>query len=98
MQQVVTQLLSKEWPVLLPGCGNALFSCDMYLDGYNNMKNVDVSPVVIEQQKERFPDMTWEVMDCLNMATESDGAYRGIVDKSLIDTILCAENRFIYYL
>ena len=61
-------------------------------DGYKGIVNVDVSPVVIDQQKERFPNMTWEVMDCLDMPAK-DGQYFGIVDKSLIDTILCSSNR-----
>lgn len=64
----------------------------MYDAGYKGIVNVDVSPVVIEQQKERYPHMIWEVMDCLNMPAK-DGQYLGIVDKSLIDTILCANNR-----
>ena len=63
-----------------------------YNDGYHGIVNVDVSPVVIEQQKERYPNMTWEVMDCLKMPVENE-KYFGVVDKSLIDTILCANNR-----
>lgn len=55
---------------------------------------MDVSPVVIEQQKERYPDLTWEVMDCLAMPS-ADCEYAAIVDKSLIDTILCANNSHI---
>lgn len=92
LEQSIQQLLPKDVIILLPGCGNALFSPDMYDAGYKSIVNTDVSPVVINQQRERYPDMVWEVMDCLDMSVEDD-QYFGIVDKSLIDTILCAENR-----
>jgi hypothetical protein len=88
----IRQLLPKDATILLPGCGNAIFSTDMYDDGYTSLVNVDISPIVISQQVQRFPHMEWEVMDCLDMPAD-DEQYFGIVDKSLIDTILCANHR-----
>jgi len=91
LSHLIEQLLQdKDEPVLMVGCGNALFSPEMYrVGGYTNLVNTDLSPVVISQMKERFPDMIWKEMDVLNMSEISDGAYKVVVDKSLIDTLLC---------
>jgi EEF1A lysine methyltransferase 4 len=35
--------------ILIIGCGNAVFSEDLYDDGFKNQLNVDISPVVIKQ-------------------------------------------------
>ncbi len=43
---------------------------------------------MIEQQKARFPQQEWLVMDVLNM-TFPTASIPAIVDKSLIDTLLC---------
>ena len=61
-------------------------------DGYVGLVNVDISPVVIEQQRERYPAMCWEVMDCLKLPANVE-TYEAVVDKSLIDTIMCASDR-----
>jgi hypothetical protein len=61
--------------------------------------NADISEVVINQQRGRFPDMDWRVLDCLSPeALRSAGLGRGalgaVVDKSLVDTVLCAKDRY----
>jgi len=78
--------------ILVVGCGNAPFSSDIYRKGgYKNLVNIDYSKVVIDQQKERHPDMNWFVMDALNMDFP-DNEFDVIVDKSLIDTTMCYKN------
>jgi ubiquinone/menaquinone biosynthesis C-methylase UbiE len=57
-----------------------------------NVINADYSTVVIEQQMRKFPQMRWVVMDALDTKLE-DGSVPVIVDKSLIDTVLCYTNR-----
>lgn len=42
--------------------------------------------------KKRYPMMEWQVMDALDM-TFGTGSQQNIIDKSLIDTILCYQNR-----
>lgn len=74
---------------LLTGAGNAPFSPDMYADGYRNIVNVDNSTVVIDQMKRKHPEMEWTVMDALDMADVADESFENVIDKSLIDTILC---------
>ena len=71
------------------GCGNAPFSSDiMFKGGHQNIINIDISDVVIEQQKKLFPQQQWLVMDVLDLKFE-DNAFTLAIDKSLIDTLLC---------
>lgn len=62
----------------------------MYDDGYEHITNIDISPVVIEDMKERNlerTNMTWEVMDVMNM-TYDDETFDIAIDKSTIDALL----------
>ena len=78
--------------ILLVGCGNAPFSPDMYTDGgYHGMINTDISKVVIAQQQRNYPEQTWQVVDATDMPYEND-SFPMVIDKSLIDTLLCAKN------
>lgn len=75
--------------ILLPGCGNAMFSSELHdIGGYKNLLNFDNSMVVINQMRERFPSMRWEVMDVLSLDID-DKSVPYVIDKSLIDTLLC---------
>lgn len=76
---------------LLTGAGNAPFSYDLYSDGYKNIVNIDNSCVVIDQMKEKHPELEWVVMDALCMSY-ADETFENVIDKSLIDTILCYPN------
>eukprot|EP00742_Colponemidia_sp_Colp-10_P001417 GILJ01001525.1.p1 GENE.GILJ01001525.1~~GILJ01001525.1.p1 ORF type:complete len:362 (+),score=53.01 GILJ01001525.1:56-1141(+) len=77
--------------ILIVGCGNADFSADMYDDGLQNITNIDLSRVVIQQMKERHvcrDKMTWEEMDATDMKF-ADDSFDLIVDKGLLDTLVC---------
>ena len=78
--------------ILLVGCGNAPFSPDMYDDGYTNLINTDLSDVCIRKQSVMYPNMKWEVMDVLDLPYK-DMSLPIVIDKSLIDTLLCCKNR-----
>jgi len=75
--------------ILIAGCGNASFSSDLFYDGYHNIVNIDYCDVVIQQQKMKYPEMQWRVMNALCMDEFDDGQFDFIVDKSLSDTTLC---------
>lgn len=92
VKEILNQVIEREKEVLMIGSGNADFSPDMYNDGYHNLTNIDLSDVVIDQMKNKHPEMKWLVMDALNTTFESN-SIETIVDKSLIDTILCYPNR-----
>eukprot|EP01038_Epipyxis_sp_PR26KG_P009750 gene9750-13117_t len=87
---ILEQLLpDKQEQIVLVGCGNAPFSPDLYSYGrYSNLINIDLSEVVIEQQKVLFPQQKWEVMNVLNMTFQNE-SIPVVIDKSLIDTLLC---------
>src|SRR3546814_10709500 len=59
-----------------------------YDDGYEGIVNTDISAVVIQQQREACPEMRWEVMDVRSMDFP-DGYFDVVMDKSLIDTVMC---------
>lgn len=80
---------SKNEEILMVGCGNAPLSPDMFKDGYKNLLNTDLSPVVIDIMKKEFPDQKWEVMDAMDTNFKSN-SLKYIIDKSLIDTLMCA--------
>ncbi len=62
--------------------------------GYRQMINTDLSNVVIKQQAEFFPEQTWKVMDAMKLEYD-DKSFPVIIDKSLIDTLLCASQRYV---
>ena len=59
-----------------------------YKGGFTNIINVDYSEIVIIQQKQRWPNLPWIVMDALDMDF-ADDEFDVIVDKSLVDTTMC---------
>ena len=46
--------MKRDDAVLVPGCGNSRLPEDMAEDGYRSIHNIDISAVVIEQQRERY--------------------------------------------
>ena len=69
---MIGKLINKDAKILMLGCGNSginftvfvlhysgllELSEDMYKCGYENIYNIDISPVVIEKMKERTRDM-----------------------------------------
>lgn len=59
--------------------------------GYVNIINIDISDIVISQMQKENPGIKYMVMDALDTKFESN-SLPYIIDKSLIDTILCYEN------
>mmetsp|Transcript_90579 Transcript_90579/g.230444 ORF Transcript_90579/g.230444 Transcript_90579/m.230444 type:complete len:213 (+) Transcript_90579:54-692(+) len=78
------------------GCGNSLLPEALYDEGYHDIVNVDISEVVIEQMRvrnaEQRPEMEWQVADCTSMSSFEDGRFDLMIDKALIDTLLCEDN------
>jgi SAM-dependent methyltransferase len=94
LKPVVEKLITPESRILMLGWGNALISQEMYDDGYEHITNMDISPVVIEDMKERNLDrqnMVWEVMDVMSMEYK-DESFDIAIDKSTIDALLWGNN------
>jgi len=90
LRPVLDRLLSdRSRPILLIGAGNAPFSPDLYhKGGYKNLINMDISHVAMEMQAAKYPEQKWVVMDVMNMSY-ADKSIEQLIDKSLIDTVLC---------
>ena len=92
-------LTRQDMRILILGCGNAEFSEDLYDDGFTNVVNVDISPVVINQMRERNvherPLMEWRVMDVTNMNELENNSFDLAIDKSTIDALLCGDDSFV---
>jgi len=88
VREILELTINKESKILVIGCGNAPFSQDLYSNGYTNVVNIDTSEVVVSQQREKFPEMEWSVMDVREMDFE-DGEFDLVVDKSVLDCLLC---------
>jgi SAM-dependent methyltransferase len=53
------------------------------------MINVDLSTVVIRKQQAQFPEQDWRVMDVLHLEEEWTNRFDAVIDKSMVDTLLC---------
>ena len=68
----------------------------MHEAGYKNILSIDISPSVIEQMKQQFPDLTWEVMDATKMSYK-DGEFDVIIDKGTLDALISGKNYGVCY-
>eukprot|EP00770_Monocercomonoides_exilis_P000309 MONOS_308.1-p1 / transcript=MONOS_308.1 / gene=MONOS_308 / organism=Monocercomonoides_exilis_PA203 / gene_product=Methyltransferase-like protein 13 C (METTL13C) / transcript_product=Methyltransferase-like protein 13 C (METTL13C) / location=Mono_scaffold00005:95270-95768(+) / protein_length=122 / sequence_SO=supercontig / SO=protein_coding / is_pseudo=false len=69
---VVTDLLAKydrkDIKILNIGCGNSTFAEFLVRDGYKDVTNVDISPVVIKKMEEQYHEML-PTVKCMRNAT-----------------------------
>jgi SAM-dependent methyltransferase len=81
--------------ILVVGCGNAPFSCDLYDDGYTNITNIDYSSTVIQNMQQLHttirPLMQWRVMDMTRMEDVPDDSFDVVIDKAAMDAIMTQE-------
>lgn len=97
LRPLFDEMLPKESKILMVGCGNAKLSEQMYVCGYHNIHNMDISDVVIMQMTQLHsdkPGMTWEIMDSTNMTYESN-SFDCVIDKSTLDSILCGDDGYL---
>ncbi len=73
------------------GCGNSKLSYQMHQAGYKNILSIDISPSVIQQMKQEFPELSWEVMDATKMSYK-DGQFDVIIDKGTLDALISGKN------
>ena len=84
LKGILGSLINKKDKILNIGCGNATITEEMYDEGYENIVNMDISPIVIEQMKQKNAsrtNMIYEVGDMMNMKYEND-EFDVILDKS----------------
>ncbi|KAL3537556.1 hypothetical protein ACH5RR_000922 [Cinchona calisaya] len=84
--------------VLMVGCGNALMSEDMVMDGYEDIMNIDISSVAIDMMRrkyERVPQMKYMQMDVRDMSFFPDDSFHSVIDKGTLDSLMCGNNAAI---
>ena len=62
--------------------------------GYHTIDNVDVSETCVRAMEEAHKDLrgvNWRVMDVLDMKDIPDGTYDAVIDKAMLDSVLCGE-------
>ena len=74
LRVLLTGLISQDWSILVPGCGNSALSAQLYDTGRTKITNFDFSPTCVREMlsanvRER-PDMRWLVMDMTKMTFE----------------------------
>jgi len=89
---LIERLVPRAARILMAGAGSAPFSPDLYRAGYRDILNADTSAVCMDRMRQRYPEQRWEVLDCMDLKTVPDGSMDAVIDKSLIDTLLCYEN------
>mmetsp|Transcript_31680 Transcript_31680/g.53229 ORF Transcript_31680/g.53229 Transcript_31680/m.53229 type:complete len:273 (+) Transcript_31680:133-951(+) len=83
----------KNAKILMVGCGTSNLGEDMFLDGYTNIVNTDVSPVCIEfmaKKHEKYHGMTYVVDDVCSMQFP-DEHFDAAIDKGTMDTLMCED-------
>jgi len=87
---------NKDALILIPGCGNSTMGADLYDMGYKNITNIDVSEVVVQQMSDMYADkedMEFIPMDACAMEFIPEQCCDLIIDKGLMDALLCTEDR-----
>jgi len=77
--------------ILEVGCGNSDLCHALWQEGFTNVTAVDISDVVINQMKEKYPDcgVNFLVMDCRLEIALPSASLDLIIDKGATDTICC---------
>ena len=98
LKNIIKDCAAKDSKVLMIGCGNAEVSENMYDDGYQNITNIDISPVVIEQMGKRCvsrPLMKYKIIDACKMDGIPDASFNLVIDKGTSDSLLCSDKSYI---
>ncbi|MCO5569195.1 hypothetical protein L7F22_022905 [Adiantum nelumboides] len=65
---------------------------DMVKDGYKDIVNIDISPIVIEAMQKKYytmPQLQYLTMDVLDMSFFEDCSFDAVIDKGTLDSIMC---------
>jgi len=88
--------MAKEDKILNLGCGNSRLCEDLSEEGFEDITNLDFSPKAInimeERYKNKYPKMSFQVMDVLDMKEIQTGSFNTIIDKGTLDSVLCSDN------
>ncbi|KAH7440509.1 hypothetical protein KP509_04G110800 [Ceratopteris richardii] len=88
----IKKFITTDSRVLMAGCGNSEFSMHMVKDGFKEIVNIDISPVVIEAMRKKYaliPQLKYMRMDATNMSCFENGSFDCVIDKGTLDAIMC---------
>lgn len=88
---------NKECRILHVGCGTSLLPEQLYDAGYKHIVNIDVAPQVVHQMRLRNMGkrrgLVFRVGDATNLAEYKDARFDLVLDKAVLDTFACCEQR-----
>lgn len=94
-QQLDTKIQRKD-SLLIIGCGNSDFSSQIYDKGYNNIRNLDFSELVISEMRgknqQARPSMHWDVGDMTDMNAYTAEQFDVVFDKGALDALMSVES------
>ena len=99
LRPILQPLLSTaaDFEILIPGCGNSPLAAQMCKEGFQNITCMDSSTVVIQQMQERYQNienLDFISADCCHLDFVPEGSFDFVLDKALLDSLLCGDNSF----
>lgn len=92
-KQLTPLLPCKECSIINLGCGNSLFSQQLFAAGWMNITNVDYSSKCIEYMSHLAPEMQWIICDIFKMDnTFAQKSFDCAVDKGTLDALLTVKH------
>eukprot|EP00252_Welwitschia_mirabilis_P015597 TRINITY_DN3443_c0_g1_i2.p1 TRINITY_DN3443_c0_g1~~TRINITY_DN3443_c0_g1_i2.p1 ORF type:complete len:214 (+),score=17.39 TRINITY_DN3443_c0_g1_i2:284-925(+) len=92
LKPFINAFVPKDGRVLMVGCGNAVISEEMVLDGYEEIVNIDLSTVVIgmmQKKYESIPQLKYIHMDARDMSYFPNDLFDSVIDKGTLDSLMC---------
>ncbi|ODN06253.1 Endothelin-converting enzyme 2 [Orchesella cincta] len=90
LKPLLNSNINRNDSILMLGCGNSRLSSSMYEDGYHSITNIDFSSTVIENMAKEFPQMSWKVMDMLDLQFPT-GTFDVVIEKATLDCLFVNE-------
>jgi len=92
--EVASARWGQEVRILHLGCGTSLLPEHLYKLGFKGVTNIDNSPVCISTMSQRFPHLSFQLMD-LSDLQYGEQSFDMVVEKSTLDTLIsdCAYGR-----
>ena len=91
---IIRKVISPKDEILCVGCGNSPMPIEMYDAGFTNQVCIDNSGAVITKMRDcesaKRPEIEWRCMDATKTSF-LDGTFDVVVDKGLLDCLLCGE-------
>ena len=96
LKEKIIDYLKPEDQILYVGCGTSKLAEDLYIEEITNVTNIDFSENAIKIMEDRYKEqkveMKYKKMNATNMEEFTNGSFNVVLDKALLDSVLCGEN------